>query len=54
MLLAVKAWRLRQAARRSLAAGNVHQALALASQAQRTVRTSAGGALQALSAWLAA
>jgi hypothetical protein len=54
MLLATRAWRLRQAARRALAAGSVTQALALASQAQRIHRTGAGEALWAVSAWLAA
>ena len=52
MLLAVKAWQLRQAARQELGAGNVERALGLAIEAQRTHETGSGASLQLLSAWL--
>lgn len=52
MLLAVKAWQLRQAARQSLDAGDFNQALGLASLAQELHRTQRGESLRLISAWL--
>ena len=52
MLLAVKAWQLRQAARQALNAGDVDQALGLAIEAQGIQSTRSGEALQLLGAWL--
>ena len=51
MRLAVKAWRLRQAARRAVEAGEIERALELASHAQQVHRTPAGESLRVLSAW---
>ena len=52
MLLAVKAWQLRQAARQALAAGDADRALGLATEAQGIQGTESGEALRLLSAWL--
>ena len=52
MLLAVKAWQLRQAARKALDAGDVERALGLATQAQDIQSTGSGEALRLLGAWL--
>jgi hypothetical protein len=52
MLLALKAWRLRESARRALGAGDPDQASRLAAEAQSIHRTPAGQALRLLSAWL--
>jgi len=52
MLLAVKAWELRQAARQALDAGDVERALGLAIEAQGIQDTESGGALRLLAAWL--
>jgi hypothetical protein len=53
MTLAAQAWRLRQAARQSLAAGDQARARDLAGQAQQIHSTPTGRALQALGIWLA-
>jgi hypothetical protein len=52
MLLAVKAWQLRQAARQALDAGDVERALGLAIEAQGIQGTESGEALRLLGAWL--
>jgi hypothetical protein len=52
MLLTVKAWHLRQAARQALDAGDVGRALGLAIEAQSTQKTGSGEALRLLGAWL--
>ena len=52
MLLAAKAWRLREKARRSLEGGDAAEALELASQAQELCRTRNGQSLRWLSAWV--
>jgi hypothetical protein len=52
MLLAVKAWQLRQAARDALDAGNVERALELAAEAQSMQATESGAMLRLLGAWL--
>jgi hypothetical protein len=52
MLLAVKAWQLRQAARQALDAGDVERALGLAIEAQGTQGTGSGEALRLLGAWM--
>jgi hypothetical protein len=52
MILAVKSWRLREAARAAMEAGQFEQARELAGAAQDTHRTPVGGALGALSRWL--
>jgi len=52
MLLAAKAWRLREKARRSLEGGDAGQAQELASQAQELYRTRTGQSLRWLSAWV--
>lgn len=52
MLLAVKAWQLRQAARQALDNGDVERALGLASEAQGIQGTESGEALRLLGAWL--
>jgi hypothetical protein len=54
MRLAVRAWQLRQAARRALDAGEGRRAFGLASQAQQVQRTPGGESLRLLSAWLLA
>jgi len=52
MLLAVKAWQLRQAARQALEAGDVERALGFAIEAQAIQGTEGGEALRLLGAWL--
>ena len=52
MRLAVEAWRVREAARRSLGSGDVGEALALAEEAQQRHRTQPGAQLRLLCAWL--
>jgi hypothetical protein len=52
MLLAVKAWQLRQAARQALDAGDVEGALGFAVEAQAIQDTESGEALRLLGAWL--
>jgi hypothetical protein len=52
MVLAVKAWQWRQAARQALGAGDVERALGLAIEAQGIQETESGGALRLLGAWL--
>jgi hypothetical protein len=52
MLLAAEAWRLRDAARAALAAGEFALGSELAVRAQEAKRTGAGEALRALSEWL--
>jgi hypothetical protein len=52
MGLAVKAWRLRLAARQALDRGNYERALGLASEAQHVHRTPRGEFLRLLSVWL--
>jgi len=54
MLLAVRAWRLRESARKELAAGDPLSALEFVEEAQNTHSTAAGRALQVLSRWLIA
>jgi hypothetical protein len=54
MRLAVKAWRLRLAAREALDAGDCRGALELASEAEQLQRTPRGNALRILTAWLTA
>ena len=51
MRIAAEAWRLREAARRALVAGEFELALELANSAQRTQSTTAGEALLRLGAW---
>jgi hypothetical protein len=48
MILAVKSWRLRAAARTAIGAGQFEQALELAMQAQEAQRTPGGEALRVL------
>jgi hypothetical protein len=52
MLLTVKAWQLRQAARQALDAGDAGRALGLAVEAQGTQNTGSGEDLRLLGAWL--
>ena len=52
MTVAVRAWRLRQAARQALDRGDDARALALASEAHDAHRTPQGQSLHLLSAWL--
>lgn len=52
MLLTVKAWQLRQSARRALNAGDAERALELALEAQGIQSTESGEALRLLSAWV--
>ena len=54
MGLAAGAWRLREAARRAIAAGDLARARALASEAQDICRTPAGRDLEMVGSWLAA
>ena len=54
MLLTVRAWQLRQAARRALDAGDFERTIELAIEAQSTQRTESGEALRLLGAWLRA
>jgi hypothetical protein len=51
MRIAAEAWRLREAARKALTAGEFELALQLAGSAQRTQATPAGEALLRLGAW---
>ena len=53
MSLAVRAWRLREAAREALAAGQLEQAGRYAQEAQAVQWTQAGEVLFKLSMWLA-
>lgn len=53
MTLAASAWRMRQAARQALAAGELARTRDLASRAQQICHTPAGKKLEALGAWLA-
>jgi len=52
MRLTVKAWQLRESARRALQAGDVGRALGLANEAQAIQGAGSGGALRLLCAWL--
>jgi hypothetical protein len=52
MTLAASAWRLRQAARESVAAGDFVRARQLASRAQEICHTPGGRRLEALAGWL--
>jgi hypothetical protein len=52
MRLALRAWRLREAARDALAAGAIDRARDLATDAQRLHATPAGASLSVLTAWL--
>lgn len=52
MILAVKAWRLREAARAAMGAGRFERAFELAAKAQEAQRTAAGEALWAVSGFL--
>ncbi len=52
MLLTVKAWQLRQAARKALDAGDAGRAIGLATEAQGAQNTGSGEALRLLGAWL--
>jgi hypothetical protein len=52
MLLAAEAWRLREAARGAIAAGEFERAFELAVTAQETQATPAGEALLRFGAWL--
>jgi hypothetical protein len=52
MVLAARAWRLRQEARRALEAGEMGRALRLSAQARGVQDTGSGQALELLSAWL--
>ena len=52
MRLAVTAWRLREAARQALEAGEFARALGLASEAQHLHGTPGGASLRLLGAWL--
>jgi hypothetical protein len=52
MVLAVKSWQLREAARQALHAGDAERALDLAAEAQGIQGTQRGEALRLLSAWL--
>ena len=54
MLLAAASWRLRQAARQSLAAGELDRAVGLADRAQQAQRTPGGDALQLVLSFLRA
>jgi hypothetical protein len=54
MVLTVRAWQLREEARRALGAGDVERALLLATEAQSIHDTENGGALRMVTAWLAA
>jgi hypothetical protein len=51
MVLAVKAWQLREASRAALVAGNVDRSLALAVEAQGVHHTDSGAALRLLTSW---
>jgi hypothetical protein len=53
MILAVKSWRLRAAARAAMGAGQFEEAIELAEQAQELQRTAGGEALRVVSELLA-
>jgi hypothetical protein len=53
MVLQVKAWRLREAARQAIASGDPINAGTLASQAEALQGTPAGKRIRTLSSWLA-
>jgi hypothetical protein len=53
MVLAARAWRLRQACRQALLEDDPAHARALASEAQRICRTPVGQRLESLASWLA-
>jgi hypothetical protein len=53
MTLAAAAWRLRQAARHALAAGEFARVCELAAEAQQTCSTPSGRGLEGLGQWLA-
>jgi len=52
MLLAARAWRLREAARAALREGDFARAATLAAQAEETQQTPAGKSLRLLGTWL--
>jgi hypothetical protein len=52
MGLVASAWRLREAARQAIAAGDMVQARALAAEAQELCRTPAGRDLEMITSWL--
>ena len=52
MILAVKSWRLREAARAAIGVGQFERAWQLAAEAQETNRTSAGADLLTVSQWM--
>ena len=52
MLLAAKAWQMRQASRQSFHAGDLDRAFDLAARAQQLHPTAGGRFLRLLSAWL--
>jgi len=52
MLLAVRAWQLRQAARQALDGGDAERALGLATEAQGIQESESGEALRLLGAWV--
>jgi hypothetical protein len=52
MILAIKSWRLREAARRAFGEGELEQAFTLAAEAQEVQRTPGGEALWAVSGLL--
>jgi hypothetical protein len=54
MILAVKSWKLREAARAAMGVGRFEQAFELAAKAQEAQRTEAGEALRAVSGLLKA
>lgn len=54
MTLLASAWKLRQAARRALEAGDYRRARELAEQAQRYCATPTGRDLESLAGWLGA
>ena len=51
MYLSAEAWRLREAARQAIAAGDFGRGSELAAEAQEAQRTPAGEALRALCEW---
>ena len=53
MLIAARAWRLRESAREALNKGEFERAQDLAARAQQLHRTPRGAFVRALSAWLA-
>jgi hypothetical protein len=52
MFPSAEAWRLREAARRAMRAGNFGRAFELAAQAQEVQRTGAGKTLPRIGQWL--